>query len=423
MKKIRYRIAALAGGSVLLTLLLIMAGFNIIFSRKIQSDADYSIRCSMLPDTVEQNDTPLYQPEVIMIWNESSGSAAQTIYTAKERTLIEWCGTNSTEEPRMAEIGGSTYYVLSANADKLLQGSVTGSSVVVCYSFSSQESGEDTEGTIDQFTDDNDLSVGMEGLIRGDIKQMISYVDITGELEMIRWMDLVFLFAALLTGAFGTTMGYFIGKRLEQNQLAQKRFFENTSHELKTPLTSIRGYAEGIENGVITDYAKTGRVIAEQTGKMSALVEEILCMAKLESGSVILEREDVELTEFLQDCLMPFEGTVLTRGLTVKLDLNEMKVSADPDKLDHAVSNLITNALKFARTEIGVSCGNGVIRIENDCEPLSDEVLAHLFDRFYTGRDGNTGIGLSIAKDLIALHGWKLTAERTENGVRFCIKC
>ena len=67
MKKIRYRIAALAGGSVLLTLLLIMAGFNIIFSHKIRSDADYSIRRSVLPNTVEQDGTPLYQPEVIMI--------------------------------------------------------------------------------------------------------------------------------------------------------------------------------------------------------------------------------------------------------------------------------------------------------------------------------------------------------------------
>ena len=422
MKKIRYRIAALAGGSVLLTLLLIMAGFNIIFSHKIRSDADYSIRRSVLPNTVEQDDTPLYQPEVIMIWNDNSEPAGQALYTAKECSLIEWCGANSADETRLAEIGGSTYCVLSANADKLMQDPPTGESVMVWYSFGRDE-GEELSIVTEQITDDNDLSVGMEGLIRGNIKQMISYVDITGELEMIRWMDLVFLFAALLTGAFGTTMGYFIGKRLEQNQLAQKRFFENTSHELKTPLTSIRGYAEGIENGVITDYAKTGRVIAEQTGKMSALVEEILCMAKLESGSVRLEREDIELTEFLQDCLMPFEGTVLTRGLIVNLDLNEMKVIADPDKLDHAVSNLITNALKFARTEIGISCGNGVIRIENDCEPLSDEVLAHLFDRFYTGRDGNTGIGLSIAKDLIALHGWKLTAERTENGVGFCIKC
>lgn len=90
--------------------------------------------------------------------------------------------------------------------------------------------------------------------------------------------------AAVIISIFGSLLGLIFGKKIEESQLSQKLFFENTSHELKTPLTSIRGYAEGMERGVITDYQKTGSVIISQTEKMSRLIDDILLMAKLESG-------------------------------------------------------------------------------------------------------------------------------------------
>lgn len=146
-------------------------------------------------------------------------------------------------------------------------------------------------------------------------------------------------------------------------------------------------------------------------------------MAKIESGSVVLSKEEIDLPGFIQDCLMPFEGTVINRGLSVDIDLSPATVSADPDKLEHAVSNLLTNALKYARTKIKVSCGSEGFCISNDCEPLSDDTLSHLFERFYTGRDGNTGIGLSLAKDLIEMHGWQISAKQTGDGVCFEVRC
>ena len=119
--------------------------------------------------------------------------------------------------------------------------------------------------------------------------------------------------------------------------------------------------------------------------------------------------------------LLPF--VEMQRGRGIQLDLHPMKVSADPGQLEHALTNLLTNALKYARTEIRISCGGGLICIENDCDSLTDDVVQHLFERFYTGPDGNTGIGLSLAKDYLTLHGWTITAVRTENGIRFEIKC
>ena len=118
---------------------------------------------------------------------------------------------------------------------------------------------------------------------------------------------------------------------------------------------------------------------------------------------------------------LPLEGVVKNKALDVKLELSEIKVSADVDRLEHAISNLLMNAVKYAHTKIAVSCTKEGISISNDCAPLSDDTFKHIFDRFYTGRDGNTGIGLSLAKELIELHGWNISAERITDGILFRI--
>ncbi|MBQ6039842.1 MAG: HAMP domain-containing histidine kinase [Oscillospiraceae bacterium] len=418
MHKLRWHIALLVGGSVLLMLLIFMGAFNLLMHHRIEVDADESMRLILMPDTVNISGSLVYSPETIAIFEkDGDASGSFPIYSQKDKLIMQWCENNLPGITQAAEIDGNQYYIMFTDSDFIKEmykneddeenpGSIYMNGVTI----QTDEDGETVESV---YTSD----------FSGSVNELICYVDITGELEVIRKMNIVFLIAALVIGLFGSTMGYFIGRKLEQNQLAQKQFFENTSHELKTPLTSIHGYAEGIEKGVITDYPRTGRIIAAQTEKMSQLVEEILCMAKLESGTVTLDREPVDLPDFLQDCLMPYEGTVLSRGLNVTLDLHPMTVSADPGKLEHAVSNLLTNALKYAQTYIRISCGDGFIRISNDCTALSDDTLSHLFERFYTGREGNTGIGLSISRELIALHGWHIIAARTEEGICFEIRC
>ena len=420
---VRFRIALLVGGSVLLTLFIIVGAFNLLMQRRMKQNAENSLRRALLSDT--ENSTPaLYTPETVAVFDRGEDTAQ--LYNPKELSVINWCADKPSGEMLRAEIDGNDYYIMSADKSELTDysGNYKGSILTVqangdmlCYSITQYHDGDEP------LDNDAEALFAQDAAISyiADFQRVVGYVDITGELAMIQQINLVFLIAALVIGLFGSTAGFFIGKKLEQNQLAQKQFFENTSHELKTPLTSIRGYAEGIEKGIITDYPRTGRTIAAQTEKMSRLVEEILCMAKLESGAVKPERETIELTEFLQDCLMPFEGTVMNRGLQVTLDLHPMTVSADSNKLEHAVSNLLTNALKYAQTKISVFCGDGEIRIANDCAPLTDDTLAHLFERFYSGRDGNTGIGLSLAKDLIALHGWRISAVRTEDGICFVV--
>lgn len=386
MNKLRYKIAALVGGSVFFTFFIILVIFNIIMNRQIETNAKNSIN-TLMSDENWENIT-LYTPEIIDfdVDFRNRDYSNNSEYNNTEKKIIEWLKYNTIEGIQKVKIGANTYYL---------------------YSQMIPESDTDTN----EYLSDDEFFY--------DDWNTVVYVDITGEPELINKMSMIFLITALAIGTFGSIAGYFMGKRLEQNHLVQKQFFENTSHELKTPLTSIRGYAEGIEKGVITDYVKTGRIISAQTEKMSHLIEEILLMAKLESGAMQLHREQVEFNELVENCLMPLEGVILNRNLSVSLSLEKSTISADPDRLEQAISNLLTNAVKYAQSFLDISFDGKVLSVQNDCNEISDDELKHLFERFYTRKKGNTGIGLALSKEIIELHGWKIQAIKTSKGIDF----
>lgn len=107
--------------------------------------------------------------------------------------------------------------------------------------------------------------------------------------------------------------------------------------------------------GVITDYSQAGRMIVSQTERMSKLIEDILYLSKMESGTEPLKCEPIEMASLVQDILMPLEGIVNRRNLSVSLELDEGYVNGDPEKLEHAVANLITNSVKYACSQIEIS--------------------------------------------------------------------
>ncbi|MBQ6231844.1 MAG: HAMP domain-containing histidine kinase [Eubacterium sp.] len=399
IRNVRFKIAALVGGSVLLTLLIILILLQVISNRNLERRAKESINAYLNGSSISSDVS--YDPSIIELPNGYKEGDSLLMYSDTERDIIKWCAKNEPTKAAKVRLNSRTYYV---GINKV--------------------NGDDITDLVVTLIGDTALEFLNNVISFEEISSdytVIAYIDATAELATIRRISLIILFAALLIGAVGSIEGYMIGRRLEQSAKAEKQFFENTSHELKTPLTSIRGYAEGIQTGVITDYKKTGKVITKETEKMSRLIEEILLSAKLESGAMQLHRESMELNEFVEECLMPMEGAVLSRGLDVELSLEPHKVSADPDRLEQAISNLITNALKYAKSRLSIKLEKGLLTIQNDCDYISDNDLAHLFDRFYTGEKGNTGIGLSLAKEIIELHGWKISAGRTNDGIVFAI--
>jgi len=248
------------------------------------------------------------------------------------------------------------------------------------------------------------------------------YVDVTGEMALIRRMDISMLVIMVLCAAIACFAGIRIGVSIERGQDRQKKFFENASHELKTPLMSIQGYAEGIYSGVIPDQKHAVSVIMNETDKMAALVDEILCLSRIESGETKLNLESVSVPEVVNNCLVSLESVILKRKLAVETHLEEITVQADTGNFETAVTNLLSNAVKYAESRIVITCAERTLSIWNDGSQLSKQDAAHIFERFYIGKNGNTGIGLALTKEIIERHGWKLQLLNRENGPEFVIK-
>ncbi|WP_288887405.1 sensor histidine kinase KdpD [uncultured Eubacterium sp.] len=247
------------------------------------------------------------------------------------------------------------------------------------------------------------------------------YVDLTSDYAFIDGINKIIIFTAIILGLIALISAMIIGRRIDKNAIVQRKFFENTSHELKTPLASIKGYSEGLRKGVIVDGRKTSDIISKQIDKLSKLIDDIVSVAKLESGMTKLNKEQISSSDFIQDCIMPFEGAVRDKKLEVNLNLGDGSINIDIAQFEHAFNNIFTNALKYAQSKINISCDNKKIRIWNDCREISEEDVSHIFDRFYIGKNGNTGIGLALAKDIINYHGFRINANRYENGVEFVI--
>ena len=245
--------------------------------------------------------------------------------------------------------------------------------------------------------------------------------DVTTEYECIAKIKKLIIFTVLVLSVFIILCSMVVGRKMEQNVIVQRKFFENTSHELKTPLASIKGYAEAMRAGVMTNDEKNGEIIIKQVDKLSKLVEEIMCIAKLESGVMKLHKEVVDASEFIQDCIVPFEGAVKSHNLDIDLALEDVDINIDVDQFEHAFTNLFTNSLKYAKSTIKVRNNRRHIEIWNDCKEIPDEDIKHIFDRFYTGKNGNTGIGLALAKDIIDFHGFKIEAKKQDDGICFAI--
>ena len=208
------------------------------------------------------------------------------------------------------------------------------------------------------------------------------------------------------------------------NDCNRKSFFENTSHELKTPLMSIRGYAEGLKDGIFS-IDEAAEVILEQSESLRTMVESILYLSKLEDSTYNqYDLQVIEVNDFLTGFYEKMVSLVMERGLNLTLNLSEsVEVKIDDDKMIRALSNIITNAVRYAEHTIDIRTNFEeeflVIRIFNDGPQVPEENLVLLFDRFYKGDKGQSGLGLSILQAIILAHGGKIEALNEDNG--FCM--
>lgn len=252
-----------------------------------------------------------------------------------------------------------------------------------------------------------------------DKYEYVLYVDIKSILNYVRWLNLLFCIAVIIVGAVICAIGLKLGKTIESAQEISQSFFQNASHELKTPLMAIQGYAEGIQTGVLPVKESAG-VILEESDRMTELIEELLALSKIDSAQAKPEFLETDVTEIIKSVANSFAPVFENSQKTLKTEFScETAVLCDEKQIRKAVSNLISNAFKFCKTTVTVACKNEndktIITISDDGDGIDKDDLPHVFERFYTGKKGNTGIGLALTKEIIKMHGGEIRVHN-ENG-------
>ncbi|SHN74875.1 sensor histidine kinase [Desulfitobacterium chlororespirans] len=217
--------------------------------------------------------------------------------------------------------------------------------------------------------------------------------------------------------------------------LMKNEFIAGVSHELKTPISLINSYAEGIKdnitNGTKREYY--AHIIMDESKKMASLVEDMLDLSQLESGSFKLKVEDFSLTGLLNSIAERYSVNTRTNEKTLALQLppHDLEVRADMFRIEQVLTNLVNNALKYTPPggTISISAhdeGDSItIEVENPGEPIPEAELPHIWSKFYRiekSRNkelGGTGLGLSIVKEILDRHGSAYGAHNTAYGVKF----
>lgn len=380
MRSTRARLAALAAGVVVIALVTAGVAFNLFASHKIEADAVGDIEYAL--GLTDETDTTGRTPNYLLLDSSYRIDEEDRRWsTPDEERLAAWFATHPDYGvvSRVTLAGWTCYAAIVPTGDY-----------------------------IDYYDDDGEIG-GQEGYY-------VAYIDIASEQSLIATVNTAFAVIGVVGAISAAAAGYVTGRRIDAAHAAQKRFYENMSHDLKTPLAAIRGYAEGASGGVVNT-AEATHAIVRETDRMTQTINEILGLSRLEAGAVVPAKERIEVGDFVQDCLMPLEGAVRAKGIDVELDLATGEVMADPNLFDHALSNVLANAVHHAETCMRVCYDGTRLLVWNDGDVPDAAQLPHLFDRYHTGEGGSTGIGLAIAKEVAGLHGWGLSAHPVDDGL------
>lgn len=195
-----------------------------------------------------------------------------------------------------------------------------------------------------------------------------------------------------------------MSRRLERAEQSQKRFLSNVSHELRSPLMSIGGYAQGIEQGVFDPPQHAARVIMGESARLTEVVEGLLSLSRLEGESRPADLRQVDLVAATRRCVERARGFASARDVSVRVCAPEEEVAAlaTEELLGSVLDNVLSNAVRYAESEVCASVlvkgDSASVEVSDDGPGISADDLPHVFERCYKGEGGHAGLGLAIAQ-------------------------
>lgn len=214
---------------------------------------------------------------------------------------------------------------------------------------------------------------------------------------------------------------------LQNTEVLRSDFVNNFSHEFKTPIVSIRGFAklmqkEGLSEQQRNEYLS---IIVEESGRLSVMATNILELTKLENQSILTDTYRYNLSEQLRNCILLLERGWSEKRLNISASFDEHFITANEDMLKQVWINLTDNAIKFSLPDgelffsISESMHSITVSIKNNGDSLDESARNRVFDKFWQGDTSHstkgTGIGLSIAKRVVVLHGGQISVS-SDNG-------
>jgi signal transduction histidine kinase len=228
-----------------------------------------------------------------------------------------------------------------------------------------------------------------------------------------------------------------MAQSLEDSRDRERHLLLAVSHDLRTPLTSIRGFAEAIQDGAIEDSAQAADVIIAESRRLERLVGDLLDLTKLEARQMSIALRPTDAAEVVTTTAEGFRPAAAKSGLGIAVQVPghdgvsaavpPPPVAADPDRLAQLLANLLENAMTFARTTVTVrladdpASGSSIITVDDDGPGIAHGDLERVFERFYRADRGpnrqmGSGLGLAIVAELAAAMGGTVRAESPVNG-------
>ena len=227
-------------------------------------------------------------------------------------------------------------------------------------------------------------------------------------------------------------------KRKEAIDEMRKDFIANVSHELKTPIALIQGYAEGLNEGLCEDEESRKyytEVILDESEKMNKMVKQLLTLSSLESGNSILHKENFNLTSLIESVLGSISILIGEKNVNIEFDSDkEIFLNADEFKIEEVVTNYISNSIHHVKDsgEIKINVSddgeNITFSVYNTGNPIPEKDLNNIWEKFFkvdkahSRAYGGSGIGLSIVKAIVEAHNGSVAVRNILDGVEFSFK-
>ncbi len=251
-----------------------------------------------------------------------------------------------------------------------------------------------------------ELTLASEAISSGDLKKQVSNAAADGD-ELAR---------------LGLAFNRMAETLLLQESLRRK-LTSNIAHELRTPLSAMRGELEGMMDGYLPLNKDSLQSLYAEIGRLRNILEGMEELTQAEASSLTLQKHRIELDGFLKNIIARFSGAYREKRVALEMDCGRgLTVFADPDKLSQVIINLLSNALKATgrggKVILRASDGPVWTRVEvsDTGHGIRQEDLPFIFERFYRGERGGLGLGLTIVKELVDAHGGKVDVQSSYGG-------